>query len=86
MNFAVLADHKMKIKERENRDKLSDHARELSCRTWVMVKIIVISALGVVLKSFERGLKDVEIAGRIETTQTTALLRYARIPRRVLEA
>ena len=32
-----------------------------------------------------QGLKDLEIRGRIETIQTTALLRTARILRRVLE-
>ena len=31
------------------------------------------------------GLEELEIGGRVETTKTTALLRMARILRRVLE-
>ena len=33
MDFAVSADHKMKIKESENRDKCQDLARELKKKT-----------------------------------------------------
>ena len=36
------------------------------------------------LKIF-KGLEDLEVGGRVETIQTTALLRMARILRRVLE-
>ena len=32
-----------------------------------------------------KGLEDLEVGGRVETIQTTALLRTARIHRRVLE-
>ena len=46
---------------------------------------IVISVLGTVTKGLIKGLKDLEIRGPVETTQTTALLRSARILRRVLE-
>ena len=46
---------------------------------------IEISALGTVTKGLVQGLEDLEITGRVETFQTTALLRSARIPRRVLE-
>ena len=44
----------------------------------------IIGALGTVTKGLEQGLEDLKIKGREETTQTTALLRLARILRRVL--
>ena len=45
---------------------------------------IVIGGLGTVPQGLLIGLDDVEIRG-VDTTQTTALLRSARIFRRVLE-
>ena len=36
---------------------------------------IVVGALGTALKHLEKSLKELEIRGRIETIQTTALLR-----------
>ena len=51
----------------------------------VTMIMIVIGALGTVLKVLERGLKQLEIVGRIETIQITALFRLARILRRVME-
>ena len=46
---------------------------------------IVIGAFGTVTKGLLKGLEDLEVGGRVETIQTTALLRTARILRRVLE-
>ena len=46
---------------------------------------IVINAFGTVTKGLLKGLEDLEVGGRVETIQTTALLRTARILRRVLE-
>ena len=46
---------------------------------------IVIGALGAVNKGLIKRLEDLEIRGRTETNQTTALLRSAKILRRVLE-
>ena len=46
---------------------------------------IVIGALGTVTKGLLKGLGDLEVGGRVETIQTTALLRTARILRRVEE-
>ena len=46
---------------------------------------IVVGALGTVPKGLVKGLKDLEIRNQVETIQTTALLRLARILRRVLE-
>ena len=51
----------------------------------VTVTPIVIGALDRITKGLEQGLKDLEITGRVETIQTTALLRSARIRRKVLE-
>ena len=50
----------------------------------VTVIPIVIGVLGTVSKGLERGLEELEIEGRIETMQTTALLRSVRILRKVL--
>ncbi len=46
---------------------------------------IVIGVLGTVTKGLVQGLEDLEIRGRVETIQTTVLLRSARILRGVLE-
>ena len=46
---------------------------------------IVIGALGTVTTGLVQGLEDLEITGGVKTIQTTALVRSARILRRVLE-
>ena len=51
----------------------------------VTIVSIVIGALGTVIKGLLNGLEDLEVGGRVETIQTTALLRTARILRQVLE-
>ena len=51
----------------------------------VMFILIVIGALGTVTKELLKGLEDLEIRGRVETIQTTTLLRLVRILRSVLE-
>ena len=51
----------------------------------VTIVPIVIGALGTITKGLLKGQEDLEIGGRVETIQTTALLRTARILRRVLE-
>ena len=51
----------------------------------VTVIPIVIGAFGTVTKGLLKWLEDLEVGGRIETIQTTTLLRTARILRRVLE-
>ena len=45
----------------------------------------VIGTFGTVTERLLKGLKDLEVGGRVETIQTTALLKTARILRRVLE-
>ena len=51
----------------------------------VTIVPIVIGALGTVTIGLLKGLEDLEVSGRVETIQTTSLLRTARILRRVLE-
>ena len=46
---------------------------------------LVIGAFGTVTKGLLKGLEDLEFGGRVETIQTTALLRTAGILRRVPE-
>ena len=46
---------------------------------------IVIGAFGTITKGLIKGLEDVEVGGRVETIEMTALLRTARILRGVLE-
>ena len=87
VNFAVLADHRIKLKECEKKDKYLKLARELK-KLWnmqVTIIPIVIGAFGTVTKGLLKRLKDLEVGGRVETIQTTALLRTARLLRRVLE-
>ena len=85
--FAVPADHRINLKESERKDKYLDLARELKTLWNMKVTIvpIVIGALGTIIKELLKGLEDLEVDGRVETIQTTALLRTARILRRVLE-
>ena len=87
MEFAVPADHRIKLKENEKTDKYRDLARVLK-KMWSMkVTFIsnVIGAFGTVTKGLIKRLEDLEIRGREETIQTTTLLRSSRILRRVLE-
>ena len=51
----------------------------------VTIVPIVIGALGTVTKGLLKGLEELEVGGQVQTIQTTALLRTARILRRVLE-
>ena len=87
VDFAVPADHRIKLKECEKKDKYLDLARKLK-KLWnmkVTIVPIVIGALGTITKGLLKGLEDLEVGERVETIQTTALLRTARILRRVLE-
>ena len=87
VDFAVPAGHRVKLKECEKKDKYLDLARELK-KLWTMqvtIIPIVIGAFGTVTKGLLKGLEDLEIGWRVETIQTTVLLRTARILRRALE-
>ena len=70
--------------------------REISTRTLLRIRkktvnmkvtviSIVIGAVDTVTKELVQGLKDLEIRIQMDTIQTTALLKTARILRRVLE-
>ena len=78
MDFAVPADYRIKLKEYEKKDKYLWNMK-------VTIIPIAISAFGTVTKGLLNGLKDLEVGGRVETIQTTALLITARILRKVLE-
>ena len=47
--------------------------------------LIIIGALGAVIKGLLKGPEDLEIKGRMEIIQNTTLVKLARILRRVLE-
>ena len=87
VDFAVPADHRIILKEREKKDKYLDLARELKYLWNMRVTIvpIVIGAFGTVTKGLLKVLEDLEVGGRVKTIQTTALLKMARILRRVLD-
>ena len=69
MDFAVLVDHRVKVKECEKRDKYPDLTGELKklCNMKVMIIPIVIGALGTATKGIIQGLEDLAITGRAET-------------------
>ena len=86
-DFAVPADHRIKLKESEKKDKYLNLGRGLK-KLWnmnVTIIPIVIGAFGTVTKGLLKRLEDLEVGEIAETFQTTALLRTGRIPRRVLE-
>ena len=69
------------------KDKYLDLARDVK-KVWnmkVTIVPIMIGAFGTVTKGILKGLEDLEVGGRVETIQTTVLLKTARILRRVLE-
>ena len=73
--------------DNDNNNKYLDLARELK-KLWnmkVTIVLIVIGAFGTITKGLLKSLEDLEVGGRVETIQMTALLRTARILRRVLE-
>ena len=84
MGFAVPVDDTVKIKK-ENIDKFLDFARELNS---VKPEIDVVTKCSSCPRNGPRRtwkrVKELEIGRRIETIQTTALLKSARILRTVL--
>ena len=87
MDFTVPAHHRVNLEENERRDKYLDFGREVK-KLWnmkVTVIRIVIDVHGMVSKGLVQWLYDLEIRGRVETIQITALLRSARISRGALE-
>ena len=87
MYFAVLVYYRVKLKETEKKDKYLDLDKEMK-KLWnrkVTEILIVTGALGTVTNGLVKGLENLEIRRRVETIQTTTLLRSARILRRFLE-
>ena len=92
MDLTVPTDHRVIIKEyvkkkkkkKKKRDKFLDLAKEKK-KLWNMNVTVIPSVIDTFGKSLIRGLKELEIGGRAETIQTTALLRSAKILRGVLE-
>ena len=65
VNFAIPAEHRIKLKECEKKDKYHNLARELK-QLWnmkVTIVPIVIGALGTVTKGLLKGLEDLEVGG-----------------------
>ena len=63
VDFDVLADRKVKIKENEKTNQYLDLAKEIK-KLWnmkVMVIPTVIGALGIILKGFVKGIEELEI-------------------------
>ena len=80
-------DHRINLKKSEKKDKYLDLAIELK-KLWnmkVTIVPIVIGVLGTITKGLLKGLGDLTFCERVETIQTTELLRTARILKRVLE-
>ena len=64
VDFAVPADHRIKLKEYEKKDNYLDLARELKKKLWnmkVTIIPIVICAFGTVTKGLLKGLEDLEV-------------------------
>ena len=77
-DFDIKTDHLIKARR---------PARELK-KLWnmqVTIIFIMIGSFGTVTQGLLKGLEDLEVGRRVVTIQTTALLRTARILRRVLE-
>ena len=87
VDFVVPADHRVKFKISEKKDKYQDLTRELE-KLWNMKVTsipIITGAICTVTKRLIKGLEDLEIKTRVETIQTTVLLRSARKLRGVQE-
>ena len=87
VDFTLPADYRIKLKEYEKKDKYLDFVRELK-KLWnmkVSIIPIAIGAVGTETRELLKGLENLEVCGRVGTIQTTALLRTARILRRLLE-
>ena len=72
-------------KKQKTKKKQTNKTKKQQWNLRLTVLPIVAGVLETVPKDLERGLDLSKIRGRIQTIQTTALLRSVRIPRRVLE-
>ena len=88
MDFAVPADHGVKLKELWKEGISTSTLLENWKKMWNIKLAIIpieIGSFGTVIKGLVQGLEDAGITGWVETLQTTALLTSARILRSVLE-
>ena len=85
VDFAVLADHRIKLKECEKKDKYFDWELKKLWNLQVTIIPIVIGAFGTVTKGLLKKLEDFEVGRRVKSIQTPTFLRTARILRRILE-
>ena len=85
VDFAIPADHGIKLQEGKKKDKSLDLTREWKKTMQVTIIPLAIGAFGTVTKGLLKGLEDFDVSDRVGTIQTTALLRRARILRRILE-
>ena len=76
VDFAVPADHRIKLKESEQKDKYLDLARELKklWNTKVTIISIISGAFSTVTKGLLKGLKDLEVGGQVETIQNHSII------------
>ena len=88
VDIAVPADRRVEEKEQEKVEKYQDLKREIG-RMWEIRKVqvvpVVIGALGSVSKGFDKWIGKLDIQCNFVDMQETALLRTARILRKVLE-
>ena len=73
MDFAIQADHRIKLKESKMRDYL-DLAEKKLWNMKLTTILIVISMLGIIIKGLVQGLEDLELRGQVEIIQTAALI------------
>ena len=89
VDFGVLAENWTKLKESEKKDNYFDLEKTSTLKKLWNMKVtiipIVIGAFGTVTKGLLKGLEDFETRGRVETIQTTTLLKTTRILRGVLQ-
>ena len=88
LDFAVPLEHRVKLKEGEKIDKYLHFVSELekSSEIWMWLWYqLQLESLERFSEARKRDWGKLEITGKIKTTLTTALLKSARIPRRVLE-
>ena len=89
VDFAVPADHRIELKECEKKDKYLDLARELKKTMKHAGDNYADCDWCIWYSNYNNNLskrqEDLEVGRRVETIQTTASLRTARILRRVLE-
>ena len=78
VDFAVPAEYRLKLKQSEKKDKYLDLNSELKKKLWNIKKTfltITIRALGKVTGRLLKRPEDLEVRERVETIQTTTLLR-----------